>query len=270
MEQFLILLKYAFLGLVQGITEPIPVSSSGHLVIIERLLGLKIEGLSFEVFVNTASLVAVLIIYRADLVRLAVNGTSYLVRRNENSKKEFMFIVYLMVGTIPAGIAGVLFGDMIESHSKKPIMLGSMLIVTGIALWLIRNLRGRKNDQDLSLKDAIIVGLAQAVALIPGLSRSGSTIVASMGVGMKQKTALRFSFMLYIPVSVGGIVLKLPDIMADPSIDQLLIPYIIAFLISLIASYFSLKWLMGIMERGNLGYFTIYCFIVGTFVLLFL
>lgn len=269
MNAFLILLKYAFLGLVQGITEPIPISSSGHIILLEHLLHLKLNGLSFEVFVNTASLLAVLLIYRADLLRLAANGTSFLIRGNQKAKDDFMFIVYLIIGTLPAGILGVLFNDYIASHFKTVKMIGEMLIVTGVALWLIRNLRGRKNDQDVSLKDALIVGCAQAVALLPGISRSGATIVASMGVGMKQKTALRFSFLLYIPISVGGIVLELPNILQDPNLNVLLIPYIVCFLICFTASYFSLKWFMGIMERGNLGYFTIYCFVVGFLVMWF-
>lgn len=271
MDQFLILLKYAFLGFVQGITEPIPISSSGHLVIVEHLLGLTIPGLAFEVFANFASLLAILVIYRADLVRLTAEGTSYLIRRNVGSKKEFMFIVYLVIGTIPAGVLGLLFDDTIEKHFANGVkIVGAMLIVTGIALWFIRNLRGRKHDGDLSVKDAVIVGLAQAVALIPGISRSGATIVASMGMGMKQETALRFSFLLYIPVSVGTGVLKIPDLFDDPNLHQLIIPYIISFLICFVATYVSFKWLKGIMERGNLGYFTLYCFIVGAFVWMFL
>jgi undecaprenyl-diphosphatase len=211
-----------------------------------------------------------LVIYRNDIIRLFNNGTSYVMRRNEESRDEFMFIIYLIVGTIPAGILGVLFNDYISAHFKTLTMIGAMLFVTGIALWLIRNLRGRKSDQDLSMKDAIIVGLAQAVALIPGISRSGATIVASMGVGMKQKTALRFSFLLYIPVSVGGVILELPKILEDPNIGRLAIPYLISFIICFAATYVSLKWLMGIMERGNLGYFTVYCFIAGAVVLIFL
>jgi undecaprenyl-diphosphatase len=268
MEELLLLLKYAFLGFVQGITEPIPISSSGHLIIVEHLLGMKIEGLSFEVFVNFASLLAVLVIYRGDLVRLASNGTSYLVRQNKEAKDEFMFIVYLLIGTIPAGIIGVLFNDYIEDHLAGIKIIGVTLMITGIALWVIRNFRGDKGEKNLSIKDAIIVGLAQAVALIPGISRSGATIVASIGIGMKQQTALRFSFLLYIPVSLGGIILKWDELISDPQMDRLLIPYVIAFLVSFVASYFSLKWLMGIMERGNLGRFTIYCFVVGPLVLL--
>ncbi|WP_270181617.1 undecaprenyl-diphosphate phosphatase [Alkalihalobacillus sp. CinArs1] len=266
-----VLLKYALLGLLQGFTEPIPISSSGHLVIAKEYFNLETKGLSFEVLMNFASLIAVLIIYRRDLIRLTTNGLSYMTSKNKAAKDDFMFIVYLVIGTIPAAVLGILFGDLIGENLSHYKTVGVTLLITGVALWLIRNLRGGKGDQDLNLKDALIVGFAQAIALIPGISRSGATIVAAMGVGMKQETALRFSFLLFIPVSVGTMVFGIGDILADQRLrlDDLLIPYIVAFLLSLIASYFSLKWFMNIMARGNLIYFAIYCFIAGALVLIF-
>jgi undecaprenyl-diphosphatase len=264
------LLKYLFLGLLQGFTEPIPISSSGHLVLAQYFMGIETKSLSFELLVNAASLLAVLIIYKEDIIRLAKNGIGYIGgRRNPETKADFWFIVFLVVATIPAGVIGVLFDDVISEALKGVHTVGVTLLVTGVALFLIRNLRGRKQDGDITLKDSIIVGFAQAVALIPGISRSGATIVASMGLGMKPETALRFSFLLYIPVSVGGTLLSITDIANDPNLGRLLIPYIGAFVFSFIASYFSLKWFMGIMARGNLIYFSIYCFIVGAAVLLF-
>jgi undecaprenyl-diphosphatase len=259
-------IKYLFLGLFQGFTEPIPISSSGHLEIAEHFLGLEIEGMSFALLVNTASLIAVLIIYRNDIIRLVQNGLAYITTKEKEAESDFKFILYLIVGTIPAGVIGVLFDDYIEAHLAGIKTVGITLFITGLALWLIRNLRGRKNDAELSFRDAMIVGLAQAVALIPGISRSGATIVAAMGLGMKQETALRFSFLLYIPVSVGGMILGFGDILADEQLAQLALPYIVAFIASLVASYFSLKWFMNIMARGNLKYFAIYCFIAGPLV----
>ncbi|HAQ06177.1 MAG TPA: UDP pyrophosphate phosphatase [Bacillus bacterium] len=266
MENFYDLIKYIFLGLFQGLTEPIPVSSSGHLEIAEYFFGLEIEGMSFALLVNTASLFAVLLIYRDDIIRLIINGTAYLRSKDPEAKSDFMFIIYLIIGTIPAGVIGILFGDFIEINLASIKTVGITLLITGVALWTIRNMRGRKSDGDLSARDAIIVGLAQAVALIPGISRSGATIVAAMSLGMKQETALRYSFLLYIPVSVGGMLLGFSDILKDPYLDELALPYIFAFFSSLVASYFSLKWFMNIMARGNLKYFAIYCFIVGPLV----
>lgn len=269
-EQFYLILKYLFLGLLQGFTEPIPISSSGHLELAQYFLGLGIEGMSFALLVNSASLIAVLIIYRHDIQRLIKNGLSYIINKDNQSKSDFQFIIYLIIGTIPAGILGVLFDDYISEKLASSIkIVGFSLLITGFALWFIRNLRGRKGDANLTYKDAIIVGFAQAVALMPGISRSGATIVAAMALGMKQETALRFSFLLYIPVSVGGMILGFKDIMSDPYIATLAIPYTIAFIASLVASYFALKWFMNIMARGNLKYFAYYCFIVGTLVVLF-
>lgn len=266
MTDFLTLLKYLFLGLFQGFTEPIPISSSGHLEIAQYFFNLDIKGLSFALLVNTASLLAVLLIYREDIIRLIRNGIAYVTTKDKQAESDFRFIIYLIIGTIPAGVIGILFEDFIDDHLANIKTVGITLIVTGLALWLIRNLRGRKNDAELSYKDAIIVGLAQAAALIPGISRSGATIVAAMGLGMKQETALRFSFLLYIPVSAGGMILGFNDILTDPNLSELALPYAIAFFASLIASYFSLKWFMNIMANGNLKYFAIYCFIVGPLV----
>lgn len=263
LSDLILLLKYIFLGFFQGFTEPIPISSSGHLVIVRNLFQLDIQGLSFEVLVNFGSLVAVLIIYRHDIMRLITNGLRFILTKETAAKSDFNFILYLIVATIPAGVIGLLFEDQIGETFSAPKMVGITLIVTGLALWIIRNLKGQKNDGGLTLKDAIIVGMAQAVALIPGISRSGATIVAAMLLGMKQETALRFSFLMYIPVSLGTFLLSIEDIVADKDFSSLWIPYVLALIASIVATYFSLKWFMNIMAKGNLKYFAIYCFIAG-------
>ncbi|NQD68901.1 UDP pyrophosphate phosphatase, partial [Bacillus haikouensis] len=163
MMDFYLVLKYLFLGIFQGFTEPIPISSSGHLVLAQYFLGIEEPGLTFEIIVNTASLFAVLLVYREDIWRLLVNGMGYFKVKTPENKRDFHFIVYLIIGTIPAGVIGVLFGDYIEENLSYVVTIGITLIITGTALWLIRNLRGRKNDGDLNVKDALIIGLAQAV-----------------------------------------------------------------------------------------------------------
>ncbi|HIW31240.1 MAG TPA: undecaprenyl-diphosphate phosphatase [Candidatus Paenibacillus intestinavium] len=264
-------LKYVFLGVIQGFTEPIPISSSGHLMIAQKLMGMEQHGLSFEIMTNTASLIAIIFIFREVLARLMKNGFGYIKSKDAAYKSDFNFILYIIIGSIPAGVIGVLFKDKIEEvFSSSLYTVGIALLVTGAALWIIRNLRGVKRDGDLSAKDALLVGLAQAVALIPGISRSGSTVIASIAVGMKQDTALRFSFMLYIPVSVGGLILGISDIVSDPELQALWFPYLLAFITTLFVTYFSMKWFMGIMEKGNLRYFSYYCFIVGTLILIFM
>ncbi|WP_138416463.1 undecaprenyl-diphosphate phosphatase [Aquibacillus sediminis] len=268
LEDLIILLKYIFLGLFQGFTEPIPISSSGHLVLIRNLFNLDIQGLNFEIMVNFGSLIAVLLIYRQDILRLIKNGLAYVTTKDNQAKSDFNFILYLIIGTIPAGVIGLLFEDQIEETFSIPKMVGITLIITGLALWIIRNLKGRKNDGGLTIKDAIIVGLAQSVALIPGISRSGATIVAAMLVGMRQETALRFSFLLYIPVSLGTLLLSIDEVLEDISV--MWIPYLLAFIAAIVATYYSLRWFMNIMAKGNLKYFAFYCFIVGGLAFLFL
>lgn len=269
MNEIWLLIKYIVLGLVQGFTEPIPISSSGHLVIIRELFGLEIEGLSFEILVNFGSLIAVCIVYYKDIIRLIKHNIKFIITREIKYKSDFFFVVYLIVATFITGILGLVLKDYIEAHLSVPIIVGVTLLITGFFLWIIRNLQGNKFDGDITLKDAIIVGFAQSIALIPGISRSGATIVAAMLLGMKQETALRFSFLLYIPVSLGITVLSIDDIIADPLFSTYFVPHILAFLASIIATYFALKWFMNVMARGNLIYFAIYCFIVGGLVTLY-
>lgn len=270
MEQLWLTIKFLLLGLFQGLTEPIPISSSGHLLIAQYFLDVQIEGSvsTFALLVNTASLIAVLIIYREDIVRLVVNGLRFFKVKDEETTRDFMFIVYLVIATIPAAIIGLLFQDIIDDYLSTIVTVGITLVITGVALWLIRDIRGKRKDGNLTMKDAIIIGSAQAVALIPGISRSGATIVAAMARGINQETALRFSFLLFIPISLGGAVLSFSDILSDDNLDTLAVPYIMAFAGSLVASYFSLKWFMNIMAKGQLKYFAIYCFIVGPLVVL--
>ncbi len=164
-----------------------------------------------------------------------------------------------------------MFEDYIEDKLSYVSVVGVTLLITGAALWIIRNLRGRKSDGGITVRDAIIVGLAQSVALVPGISRSGATIVAAMLVGMKTETALRFSFLLYIPVSLGITVLSAGDLIGGQSdFSVVAIPAILAFAASIIATYYSLRWFMNIMAKGNLKYFAYYCFAVGLLVILFL
>lgn len=264
----LLTIKMIIIGLVQGFTEPIPVSSSGHVMIASEILGLGEQGFTFAILTNTASLLAILFIYRQDIIRLATNSIKFIKTKDTQYKSDFRFVLFIVIGSIPAGLLGVLLSDFIaESVSMTTIAI--MLFVTGIALWIIRNMKGTKGEQDLTTKDAFLVGLGQAVALTPGISRSGATIISAIAVGMKQDTALKFSFMLYIPVSLGGLVLGFTDFLNEPNKLDLAIPYSVAFIATLFMTYFAMRWFMGIMKNGKLQYFTYYCFIVGILLLIF-
>ncbi|WP_316571427.1 undecaprenyl-diphosphate phosphatase [Neobacillus sp. YIM B06451] len=267
-SEIIYIIKMIIIGLVQGFTEPIPVSSSGHVMIASEILGLGEQGFTFAILTNTASLLAILYIYRQDIVRLISNSIYYLKTNNIQYKSDFRFVCFIVIGTIPAAVLGIILNDYIaENVSMGTIAV--MLFVTGIALWLIRNMKGIKGEGEISFKDAWIVGLGQAVALTPGISRSGATIISAIAVGMKQDTALRFSFLLYIPVSLGGVVLGFSDFLNEPNKSDLAIPYLSAFIATLFMTYFAMRWFMGIMKNGKLVYFTYYCFIVGTLLLIF-
>lgn len=262
------IIKMIIIGLIQGFTEPIPVSSSGHVMIASEILGLGEQGFTFAILTNTASLLAILYIYRQDIVRLISNSVYYLNTKNIRYKSDFRFVCFIVIGSIPAGLLGILLNDYIEEKISMTA-IAIMLFVTGTALWVIRNMKGNKGESDITIKDAFIVGLGQAVALTPGISRSGATIISAITVGMKQDTALRFSFMLYIPVSLGGVVLGFSDFLNEPNKADLAIPYLAAFIATLLMTYFAMKWFMGIMKNGKLVYFTYYCFVVGILLLIF-
>lgn len=268
MEDFILLIKHFIIGIVQGVTEPIPVSSSGHVMIASEILGLGEQGFTFAILTNTASLLAVLFIYREDIIRLIVHSLRYIQTRNSRYAADFRFVLLIIIGSIPAGVLGILLSDVIaENVSMTTIAI--MLFVTGTAIWLIRNMRGKKSDADITVKDAFLVGLGQAVALTPGISRSGATIISAIAVGMKQETALRYSFMLYIPVSLGSVVLGISDFVNEPNKAELALPYAVTFIATVFMTYFAMKWFMGVMKHGKLIYFTYYCFIVGALLLIF-
>lgn len=270
MENFdlILILKHFIIGLVQGFTEPIPVSSSGHVMIASEILGMGEQGFTFAILTNTASLLAIMFIYREDIIRLITGFLLFIKTRNKRYRTDFNFALYVIIGSIPAGVLGILLSDVI-ADSVSMTTIAYMLFVTGIALWMIRNLRGSKRDGDLTAKDAFIVGLGQAVALTPGISRSGATIISAIGVGMNQETALRFSFMLYIPVSLGGVVLGISDFLEEPNKMDLALPYAVTFFATLFMTYFAMRWFMGIMKNGKLHYFAYYCFLVGILLLVF-
>lgn len=264
----LLIIKMIIIGLVQGFTEPIPVSSSGHVMIASQILGLGEQGFTFAILTNTASLLAILIVFREDIIRLIKGFFLYIKTREERYRSEFRFCLFVVVGSIPAGVLGVLLSDYI-SDTVGMTVIAFMLIITGIALWLIRNMRGTKTEKDLTTKDAILVGLGQAVALTPGISRSGATVISSIATGMTQETALRFSFMLYIPVSLGGVVLGISDFLSEPNKMELAIPYSAAFIATFIMTYFAMRWFMGIMKNGKIHYFAYYCFSVAALLFIF-
>ena len=267
------ILKYVFLGALQGFTEPIPVSSSGHIFIIKQIIDTGLlNDLNFEIVVNFGSLIAIMYFYKNDLIKLLKNFFNYLLNKdkNKNVKNDFKYCLLIVLGSVPIGIVGFLFKDQIEDVLNNINIVGIAFLVTALFLFLVKNIKGTKEDKDINWKDALFVGLIQVIAVIPGISRSGSTLIAALFRDLKRDSALRYSFMLYIPISFGTIILGIKDILGMPNLSEIILPYFIGFLVSGIVTFFTIRWFSNIVKNGNFKWFSLYCLLMGLFVLIFL
>jgi undecaprenyl-diphosphatase len=244
------LLQGFLLGLVQGLTEFLPVSSSGHLVIGQHLLGLTEAPVFFDVTVHSATALAVIVLTRERLRRLS-----------------FKELKLLFLGSIPAGVVGVWLNQDVEKLFNSLNMVGIALVVTAAILWLTKLVKNKKTKKSLGLKETIWVGLFQSVAIIPGISRSGSTISAGLFAGLTPKAAFEFSFLLSLPAILGAQVLQLIKLenIAFSEISVLGVGFISAFVTGLLA----LKLLKQVVVKQQIHWFAIYCFIVGLSILIF-
>ncbi len=266
MENIILLLKYIFLGMIQGFTEPLPISSSGHLVIFQELFNLSIEGINFEIIVNTGSLIAIIIIFYKDIISLVKNTYLYLFKKQNEFRKDFLYVVILLIAVIPAGLVGFIFKDSFDTISDNLWVVGISLLITAIALSLVGKSAVENTNEELTFIDALVIGIFQVFALIPGISRSGSTMVGGLSRKIKFEDTMKFSFLLYIPISLAASLLSILDL--SESEDTFIAGYIGAFLISIFTTYFAVKWFFKMVRKGNLKYFSIYCFTVGTLVII--
>jgi undecaprenyl-diphosphatase len=241
------------LGIIQGLTEFLPVSSSGHLVLSQALLGIKMPGVTFELVVHLGTLLSVLVYFRKRIGRLLRSLF------DASLKQERKVVGYLILGTIPAGLAGVLFNDFFERAFGSPVMTSVMLLVTG-AILLITRFVGSV-QQPVGIRSSLAMGVGQALAIMPGISRSGSTIAAGLLWGVKPSEAAEFSFLLAIPAIGGAVVLKTDEFLRlDPGLfGQYCTGMAVSFLFGIIAVYTVLE----VIRRGKFEYFAYYCFAAG-------
>ena len=251
------LFEAIILGTIQGLTEFLPISSSGHLVLGQMILDVKIQGNEFEVVTHLGTLVSVLCIFWKEILSLILNIT-------DKNTREYIF--YIILGTIPAAI--IVFGakSYISELFDSVQLVSVALMVTGLILFFSQKVK--KNSLTIDANKALLIGITQAIAIIPGISRSGITICTALALGMSGKNAAKFSFLLAIPVISGaGLLLAL-----DSQSNITLIPLtslIMAFLSSFIVGYICLKWLLSLLESGKFYFFGYYCFLIGLIVLLF-
>ena len=254
------------LGVVQGLTEFLPVSSSGHLVVAQELVGIEVHDLAFDVVAHTGTLLAVITVFRKDLVRILVDVLHDPIGKKGRAGSKLFWLVG--VATIPAVVAGVALQDAFASFFDNLAMVGVFFCVTGAVLFVAGRCSKRGGSggdawagaSSLTFRRALVVGIAQACAIAPGISRSGSTIAASLIVGVKRETAVLFSFLLAIPVILGAAVLELGDIVwtADRAVS-LGIGFVTAYLAGLV----GLLLLMRAVRSCHLGLFSYYLFPVG-------
>ncbi len=247
------------LGILQGGTEFLPVSSSGHLVLAQHLLGdFEQQGVLFDVLLHIGTIIAVAIYFWRDLSGLI----SSLWRRDEASVQQRFMVGLLIAGSVPTAVIGLLFKEFFISLFERPAFVCIMLIITGSLLWVAERLRNREQARkQMSLTDAIVVGTVQGWAIIPGISRSGSTIAVLLLRGVDGETAARFSFLLALPAVFGAALLSLKDL--DTVSNLIFFPYLAGTIASLLTGLLCIHLLMGVIRRRRLHWFAFYCWFVG-------
>ncbi len=263
------ILEAIVLGILQGLTEFLPVSSSGHLVLMQHFLGIKESQVFFDVMLHFGTLGAVIIVYHqliGALVRTSflalVQGDFYQHPLSTIGKTPHLRLIwFLLLGSIPTGLIAVLFKDSLEAIFGKPIVVACMLIITGIILQLSRLGQKRpRAEAPLRAWHTPLIGIAQGLAITPGISRSGSTISISLLLGLSPQVAAQYSFLLSIPAILGAVIIKLKDV-GEITIAPAVI--VAGTLTSFIVGYIALRLLLAMLNRGKFSIFSYYCFALG-------
>ncbi len=252
-------LEALILGLVQGLTEFLPVSSSGHLELGGVLFGLENpdDFFTFNIIVHGATFLSVVVVFWKDIVELILN----FFRFKWNAEMKFM--VLLLVSAIPTAIVGLLFEEQIEGiFEGRVVLVGMMLLVTASLLFITRFIP--KNTKQVTLKSALVIGLAQTLAIMPGISRSGATISTALFFGIERSQAIRFSFLMVLIPIFGANFLKLLKVSEQAGSGSMeAMPMIIGAVAAFVAGVAACRWMLSIVRRGKIEYFSIYCFIIG-------
>lgn len=272
----MILFQAAVLAIVQGLTEFIPVSSSGHLVLVPWAFGWDEPGVSFDVLLHFGTLIALLVYFRSDLIPLLAGLFSSFRPLYRKAKKrdsppltdEQKLAWLIVIGTIPAGVLGGAFTTQVESLFGRPAWAGLFLCITGIFLFVSSRWKpGKRGPAEIGLRDALLIGLAQAVAIAPGISRSGMTIGVGLMAGLERSFAPRFAFLLSIPAIAGATLYQSAKI-ASVGVEQWGWPgLLLGLLVAAAAGYLAIGLVMRVVGRGRLEVFGYYCLLVGAAVL---
>ena len=263
------LLEAIVLGIVQGLTEFLPISSTGHLRIVPAFLGWDDPGAAFTAVTQLGTMAAVLLYFREDLVRIALAWWRSVFDRPLRSELDARLGWYIVLGTIPIGIFGVLFKDQIETGARDLYLIGVALIVLGLVLLAAEKVGTRERSiEQIRTKDGFAIGLAQALALIPGVSRSGATITAGLFMGLDRPAAARFSFLLSVPAVVLSGLLELGTILSEDEEDGTgLLALVVATLMAFVSGYAAIAWLLRFLSTHSTVIFVVYRVALGAAVL---
>lgn len=252
------IIEAIILGLIQGLTEFLPVSSSGHLEIVKSLFPnkqLPEESLMITVVLHAATALSTLVVFRKEVGEIFKGLFQF--KWNDETK----YSLKIVISMIPAALVGVFYNDAIESlYDGQVKLVGMMLIVTGLLLFLAD--RAKITTKGVSFKNAFIIGVSQAIAIIPGISRSGATISTSVLLGVDREKAARFSFLMVVPLILGKIAKDVLD-GAFTQTDVAVVPLSIGFITAFVVGLFACTWMISIVKRSKLKYFAYYCFVVG-------
>ncbi len=260
----MLILQAIVLGAIQGLTEFIPVSSSGHLIAIPYLFGWNYMGKTFDVALHLGTLVALVIYYRRDWLDIVTSFSRHVLRgepyeKRPNGSASGALLIPILAACVPAAIVGYLWDDLIENSLSKWYFVAPALVVFGMVMLLAERCgKKMRGMQTMSYRDYILVGCAQAMALFPGVSRSGITISAGMFLGLERAAAARFSFLLSTPIVLGAAMLKLKDLFTEglPAAERA--PFLLGFATSVVVGYIAISVLMNYLRTRTLNAFVIY------------
>lgn len=243
------------LGLVQGFAELLPISSSAHLALAPYFLDFQDPGLAFDVALHAGTLLALIWYFRREWIDM-IASTWSIVRTRRISTLHERRALYLVIATIPAGVAGLLLNDYAETAFRSPILIACTLSVMGVVLWAVDRYSARaRMIEEITLRDAILVGLAQVLALVPGVSRSGSTITAGRALHLDRPSAARFSFLMSMPITLAAVVLKLPEVVQSEGVT---LPLIAGVTAAAVSSWLSITVLLRYVSKHSFGIFAAY------------
>ena len=269
-------LQAIILGFVQGLTEFLPVSSSGHLVVIEYLMNIKEDQAFFmTVMLHFGTLVSLVIVYFKDIVKLAVEfilSIKDLIQKKSLNicKNDTRKLCYMIITTsIPTVIIGLVFKKVFMSFYSSLLAVGIGLVITSVYMFLADIMNGRKDIKRAGFKDAFIVGIFQGIAIVPGISRSGSTIFGGLFSKMKKDFAVKYAFLVSLPVILGSVILELPDAIKNGNTNGGLLPIFVGMIVAGVSGYFAIKMMIDIVRKRSLKGFMVYTAAFGTALILY-